>query len=51
MSNGDSSFYEIDYQSFESFYHGGSSGDIINDGDLDIIVVDGGRGSLYFLKI
>ena len=44
MSNGEGGFNETDYTEFVSFYHGGASGDIDNDGDIDIIVTDAGRG-------
>jgi len=51
MSNGEGGFNETEYTDYVSFYHGGASGDIDNDGDLDIIVVEGGRGkSLLMLN-
>jgi len=42
MSNGQGGFNDIEYVDFVSFYHGGASGDIDNDGDIDIIVTDSG---------
>ena len=44
ISNGNGCYTEINYTDLESFYHGGSSGDFDNDGDLDIFVTDAGRG-------
>lgn len=44
MSDGQGSFLEIDYQDLVAFYHGGATGDIDNDGDLDVIVVEAGEG-------
>jgi len=44
MSNGQGGFNEIDFTDYISFFHGGASGDIDNDGDIDIVVTDGGRG-------
>jgi hypothetical protein len=51
MSNGVGGFNEIDYTDYISFYHGGTSGDIDNDGDIDIVITDAGRGkSLLMLN-
>ena len=44
MSDGQGGFTETEYTSEVSFFHGGSSGDFDNDGDLDIFVVEAGRG-------
>ena len=55
MSNGMGGFAETEFSSLVSFYHGGASGDIDNDGDLDVLVVEAGGGksaiyeSFYFL--
>ena len=51
FSDGSGGFYDTDYEEFVSFYHGGATGDIDNDGDLDIVVVEGGRGkSLVYIN-
>lgn len=52
LSDGVGGFLETDYTNLVSFYHGGSSGDIDNDGDLDVVLVDAGRGkSVIFENI
>ena len=40
FSDGSGGFYDTEYTEFVSFYHGGATGDIDNDGDLDVIVVE-----------
>ena len=51
FSDGSGGFYDTEYTEFVSFYHGGATGDIDNDGDLDVIVVEGGRGkSLVYIN-
>ena len=51
FSDGSGGFYDTEYTDFVSFYHGGATGDIDNDGDLDLVVVEGGRGkSLVYLN-
>lgn len=49
MSNGLGGFVETEFSSLVSFYHGGASGDIDNDGDLDVLVVEagGGKSAIY----
>ena len=49
MSNSSGKYTETEYKDYVSFYHGGASGDFDNDGDLDVFVIDAGRGrSLMF---
>ena len=51
FSDGSGGFYDTEYTDFVSFYHGGATGDIDNDGDFDLVVVEGGRGkSLVYLN-
>lgn len=49
MSNGQGGFMETDFVDLVSFYHGGAVGDIDNDGDLDVVVVEagGGKSAIY----
>jgi len=44
MSDGNQGFEEIDLDERISFFHGGASGDFDNDNDLDVFVIDAGRG-------
>lgn len=46
ISNGNGGYTETNYTDLVSFYHGGSSGDFDNDGDLDIFVTDAGHSGL-----
>lgn len=51
FSDGSGGYYDVEYQEYVSFYHGGATGDIDNDGDLDVVVVEGGRGkSLVYIN-
>jgi len=49
MSNGQGGFVETEYSNEVSFFHGGSSGDYDNDGDLDVFLIDagGGKSAIY----
>lgn len=44
LSQTDGSYREVEYVDYVSFYHGGASADYDNDGDLDVVLVDGGYG-------
>ena len=44
LSNLDGSYSDVRLTDVVAFYHGGASADIDNDGDLDIVLVDGGGG-------
>ena len=44
LSQMDGSYREVEYVDYVSFYHGGASADYDNDGDLDVVLVDGGYG-------
>ena len=44
ISDGNGGFIEFEYTNLVSFYHGGATGDYDNDGDLDVLVVEAGRG-------
>ncbi len=44
LSQMDGSFREVEYMDYVSFYHGAASADYDNDGDLDVVLVDGGYG-------
>ena len=44
ISDGTGGFIEFEYTNLVSFYHGGATGDYDNDGDLDVLVVEAGRG-------
>lgn len=44
ISDGNGGFIEFEYTDLVSFYHGGATGDYDNDGDLDVLVVEAGRG-------
>lgn len=49
FSNPDGTYSDIRYENYVSFYHGGTSADFDNDGDLDIFLIDAGRGNAIFL--
>lgn len=49
MSSPSGVYKDVRLTQYVSFYHGGASADIDNDGDLDIILVDGGRGNEVLL--
>jgi len=51
MSNGEGGFNETEFTDYVSFYHGGASGDIDNDGDIDIVVSDSGTRGKSLLMI
>ncbi|MBT4293442.1 MAG: VCBS repeat-containing protein [Cryomorphaceae bacterium] len=44
VSDGNGSFLETEFTDYVSFYHGGTTGDYDNDGDLDVFLIDLGRG-------
>lgn len=44
LSSVDGSYSDVRFIDLIAFYHGGASADIDNDGDLDIVLVDGGGG-------
>lgn len=45
LSGPNGTYSDSRYTELVSFYHGGASADFDNDGDLDIVLVDGGRGN------
>lgn len=49
ISESDGRYHDVRFTDLVSFYHGGASADIDNDGDLDIVLVDGGRGNEVIL--
>ena len=51
LSQRDGSYKDVRLTDFVSFYHGGASADIDNDGDLDVVLVDGVWGKeILFLN-
>ena len=48
MSNEDGTYTSFEFLDYVSFYHGGSSADYDNDGDLDVFLIDAGRGDAIF---
>ena len=49
LSQPDGSYKDVRLTDYVSFYHGGASADIDNDGDLDVVLVDGGWGKEILL--
>ena len=49
ISDGEGGFVETEYSNQVSFFHGGSSGDFDNDGDLDVFLIEagGGKSAIY----
>lgn len=50
MSSSSGIYTETEFPDIVSFFHGGATGDIDNDGDLDVFVTDGGRGSAIIFE-
>lgn len=50
LSNLDGTYTDLRLTDMIAFYHGGASADFDNDGDLDIVLVDGGGGHEVLLK-
>lgn len=44
LSQPDGRYQDLRLSDYVSFYHGGASADYDNDGDLDVVLVDGGDG-------